>query len=198
MERQFEGEGSAATWAVAVHEQGAAHFSGSECPAMQAETMAVLTGRKAVGENSREVFWRNADAVICHPDSNEFAAVGYAYDDMLVRAQPVIARVFCIPDKVHQDLHDLMPVDGDDRSRLELAHEADVVARKRSGVDSKAVLDQIDDANCLADASQAGVPLLNGDDLFHVLDVLAQLLQLGNERMMLGVQLLRELCQKAW
>ena len=48
---------------------------------------------------------------------------------------------------------------------------------KAPGVHPQAVLDQVDDCDQLAEAGGAGVALLDGDDVFDVLDVFAELLQ---------------------
>src|SRR5450432_219436 len=72
---QFQSEGCTLARAVALDGQRTAHFPCRQRGAVQAEAVAVLLGGETMGENTIQVFERDANAIVAHGDADAALSV---------------------------------------------------------------------------------------------------------------------------
>src|SRR5947209_194346 len=108
---EFESKGGALPWAMAVDTQRAVHLFGGQRSAMQAETVAMFLGRKAMAKNAGEVFRRDANPVVTDLDSDGTLR-GAAHMDFepFFCGGLFVHGVFRIAQQVHKNLQDLVPI----------------------------------------------------------------------------------------
>src|ERR1700722_12650692 len=157
---QYECKGRAAADSFTAYREGAADLPRGEGTAVQAESVAFLFRRKAVGEQPFHMLGGNSHAVV--DDLNLYCVPGLcdAHDHLLIRAARCIAGVFGITLKIYQDLQDFMLVHRNGRNGLEFALQRDAMACECGAVHRQAVFPQGRHIDGLADTATLCVGLL--------------------------------------
>src|SRR5471030_1497601 len=83
---QVEDKGGTEAGAGAAHGERAAELPGGKRATVQAEAVAGLARGEAVREDAREVFGRDAHAVVAHGDLHTLRVAGERHGDLLVGA----------------------------------------------------------------------------------------------------------------
>src|ERR1700722_142487 len=158
---QYECKGRAAADSFAAYREGAADLPRGEGTAVQAESVAFLLRRKAVGEHPFHMRGGDTHAVVDDLDLYPVRGLCDADDDLLIRAARCIAGVFGIALKIYQDLQDLMLVNRNRGNGLEFTLQCDAMARECAAVHRQAVFHQCRHIDGFADAATLRVGLLS-------------------------------------
>ena len=89
---------------IAMDSKRASHFAGRKGPAMEAKTVAILTGGESVVKNPRQVLCGNTDPIVDHRNPDTILDATYSEGHALVRQSRFITRVLRVADQIHQNL----------------------------------------------------------------------------------------------
>src|SRR5262245_18494831 len=103
-EWQIQNEGGAVSGAVALRLEGAAHFFGCQCAAVQAKSVPSLSGGETVGEDASEIFRWDANAVVAKRNADSILMARDSDGQLLVAARGLVAGVFGVADEVDENL----------------------------------------------------------------------------------------------
>ena len=116
LQREFEGEGCAGIWTIAVGGQLTPDFARGQRSAVQAKAVAVFYPcREAMIENLVEIGGRNADTVVVNGDFHLVAVNGDSNRNALIILGRINAGVLGIAEDVQQNLEDFVLVHDDFR-----------------------------------------------------------------------------------
>ncbi len=148
-----------------------------------------------MAENSRHVLRQYADSVVGDRDLHAVRPLRDANVHMLVRAFGRFARVFRVPQEVHQDLQDLVLFDHDLRHFLKIALDAHPVAIERTHVHAQCIVDEARNGEPLRHPDQLRIALLHRHDLLDVIDVLAQRFEFLQGDLLIEQEVFRQLAE---
>ena len=111
---------------VAVRREAAVHLLRGVGAVVQSEAVARLLGREAVTEDLRQILGLDAGAVVPHLDPHAAFDLGDRHHELPIGPHHVLERVLRVGDQVHEDLHDLMPIDEHGRQLLVAPNDLDV------------------------------------------------------------------------
>src|ERR1700733_3031763 len=131
IQRQLECERSAAADALTEHCERAADFLRGEDTSMQAESVSLLLGGKAMGENALHVLRGNPYAVVDDLDLHATFESCDAYGDVLVGAPGGIASIFGVAFEIYENLQHLVLINRNLGHRCEIARQRHAMAGKR-------------------------------------------------------------------
>ena len=173
--RQLQREARSEILTRALGHERAAEFFRRQRTIVQTEAVAGLSCGETVREDTREVLWRNTDAIVDDGDGQPISCLSQSQGDLFVGPLRVIAGMNGVADQVDENLEHFVSVDRDRGTSFELAHNRRAVTFHRGRIDPQRVFHQFDRGQCFHDTRHARIVLLHRDDVPDVFDVTPQM-----------------------